>query len=82
MSRFMKVLVPLGVGAAGIAVAAGYSPFPGSSKSHQALDPDRSIPFPLRSVTRLSHDTSRFRFALPTEEHFLGLPAASYIIAR
>ena len=31
------------------------------------------------SPQSLSHDTRRFRFALPTDEHILGLPVGQHI---
>jgi hypothetical protein len=40
--------------------------------------PGRGLSCPLLQVERLNHNTSRFRFGLPTEEHVLGLPAASH----
>ena len=45
------------------------------------LRPDASLACRLASVKRLTHDTSRFRFELPSSEHSLGLPCASHILA-
>ena len=38
------------------------------------LDGTTKIPLTLVDKKILSHDTRRFRFSLPTEEHTLGLP--------
>ena len=39
-----------------------------------ALDRDKKIPFKLISKTIITHDTRRFRFALQSDKHVLGLP--------
>eukprot|EP00850_Spirogloea_muscicola_P009636 SM000054S18122 [mRNA] locus=s54:728439:731848:+ [translate_table: standard] len=44
-----------------------------------ALDPKRRIPFVLKEVEKLSHDVRRFRFALPSEKHVLGLPVGKHM---
>lgn len=38
------------------------------------------IKYPLRLIDKevISHDTRRFRFALPSPEHILGLPVGEY----
>ena len=47
----------------------------------QALTPGKTCYFPLQSIDRLSDDTAVFRFALPSDDHVLGLPVASHVIA-
>ena len=42
-------------------------------------DPDVKYPFMLVFKEELSHDTRRFRFALPSAEHVLGLPIGKHI---
>eukprot|EP00112_Aurelia_sp_Birch-Aquarium-sp1_P025716 Seg8713.1 transcript_id=Seg8713.1/GoldUCD/mRNA.D3Y31 product="NADH-cytochrome b5 reductase 3" protein_id=Seg8713.1/GoldUCD/D3Y31 len=44
-----------------------------------ALDPKQKIPFKLIDKEVVSHDTRRFRFALQTPEHILGLPIGKHI---
>jgi len=46
-----------------------------------ALQPGKSLACSLIEVEQLTRDTSRFRFALPTSEHVLGLRTASHIVA-
>ena len=43
-------------------------------KGPVALDPEKKIPFKLISKQIITHDTRRFRFALQSEKHVLGLP--------
>ncbi|XP_074860151.1 NADH-cytochrome b5 reductase 3 [Carettochelys insculpta] len=42
---------------------------------------DPEVKYPLRLIDKeeVSHDTRRFRFALPTREHVLGLPVGQHI---
>ena len=47
-----------------------------------ALQPNKSLTCKLRSVEKLNHNTSRFRFDLPSDEHVLGLSVASHIVAH
>ncbi|EGD76286.1 NADH-cytochrome b5 reductase 3 [Salpingoeca rosetta] len=44
-----------------------------------ALDPSKKIPFPLESVTELTHDTKLFRFSLQSKDHKLGLPVGQHM---
>ena len=46
-----------------------------------ALQPGRSLTCRLASAERVSHNTTRYRFALPTPEHVLGMPVASHLLA-
>jgi cytochrome-b5 reductase len=49
------------------------------SKKVALVDPDVKYPFQLVFKEELTHDTRRFRFALPTPEHVLGLPIGQHI---
>ncbi|KAK3598784.1 hypothetical protein CHS0354_020896 [Potamilus streckersoni] len=42
-------------------------------------DPDTKYPLKLIDREEVSHDTRRFRFALPSPEHILGLPVGQHI---
>jgi cytochrome-b5 reductase len=51
-----------------------------SKKNKVALvDPNIKYPFELVFKEELTHDTRRFRFALPSAEHVLGLPLGQHI---
>lgn len=57
----------------------GSSPRPGPPpevplKGPVALDPEKKIPFKLISKQIITHDTRKFRFALQSDKHVLGLP--------
>ena len=41
------------------------------------VNPSEKYPLKLAEKIQLSHDTRLFRFALPSEEHCLGLPTGS-----
>ena len=43
------------------------------------LNPNEKYPLKLAEKIELSHDTRLFRFALPSEEHCLGLPTGQHI---
>ncbi|QDZ18659.1 nitrate reductase [Chloropicon primus] len=45
-----------------------------------ALDKTKRIPFKLVEKHVLSHDTRRFRFALQSPEHILGLPVGNHML--
>ena len=47
-------------------------------KGPVALNPKVKIPFKLIAKHEVSHDTRRFRFALQSERHVLGLPIGEY----
>jgi cytochrome-b5 reductase len=49
------------------------------SRKVALVDPDVKYPFQLVFKEELSHDTRRFRFALPSAEHVLGLPIGKHI---
>ena len=42
-------------------------------------DPDAKYSLILTDKKELSHDTRRFRFALPTKHHTLGLPVGQHV---
>lgn len=42
-------------------------------------DPNEKYLLPLIEKEEISHDTRRFRFGLPSEEHILGLPVGQHI---
>ncbi|KAL3077294.1 hypothetical protein niasHS_013283 [Heterodera schachtii] len=42
-------------------------------------DPEKKYALKLIERERVSHDTRRFRFALPSEQHILGLPVGQHI---
>ena len=46
-----------------------------------ALQPGKGLVCALQHVEPLNHNTSRFRFSLPSSRHVLGLPTASHIVA-
>ncbi|MEE6499165.1 hypothetical protein FKM82_003344, partial [Ascaphus truei] len=43
------------------------------------LDPSEKYPLPLIEKQEISHDTKKFRFALPSSEHILGLPIGQHV---
>ncbi|KAL8059739.1 hypothetical protein ABFX02_03G106400 [Erythranthe guttata] len=51
----------------------------GAGTRGSALVPRAKIPCKLIARTELSHDVRLFRFALPNEEHVLGLPVGKHI---
>lgn len=42
-------------------------------------DPNEKYMLPLIEKEEISHDTRRYRFGLPSEEHVLGLPVGQHI---
>mmetsp|Transcript_14409 Transcript_14409/g.18880 ORF Transcript_14409/g.18880 Transcript_14409/m.18880 type:complete len:300 (-) Transcript_14409:33-932(-) len=51
-------------------------------KKKIALDSEKYIPFKLIEKEEISHDTRRFRFALQSKDHVLGLPIGQHISFR
>lgn len=49
------------------------------SKKVALVDPAVKYPFELVLKEELTHDTRRFRFALPSPQHSLGLPIGQHI---
>eukprot|EP00045_Choanoeca_perplexa_P012410 m.135416 g.135416 ORF g.135416 m.135416 type:complete len:323 (-) comp15992_c0_seq1:2323-3291(-) len=70
------VSLPIGFGA--LLVGAGAAYFV-SNKAPKALDPTKKIPFALIEREEISHDTRRFRFALQSPQHVLGLPVGKHM---
>jgi len=77
----------IAVSAVAITVALGFISYILKKRKPEekvALDPKKKIPFKLIEKEEVSHDTRRFRFALQSEEHVLGLPVGQhmYLSAR
>ncbi|KAK6928981.1 Flavoprotein pyridine nucleotide cytochrome reductase-like, FAD-binding domain [Dillenia turbinata] len=53
-----------------------------TKKSKRCLDPKKFKEFKLIKRTQISHNTARFRFALPTPKSVLGLPVGQHIRCR
>ncbi|KAF0693409.1 Aste57867_15629 [Aphanomyces stellatus] len=53
-----------------------------AASSLVTLKPDETVMLKLIEKETLSHDTRRFRFALPSEKHVLGLPVGQHISLR
>ncbi|EDQ87379.1 uncharacterized protein MONBRDRAFT_33466 [Monosiga brevicollis MX1] len=73
------VLVGLPFGAGALLVGLGAAYYFGHRSPPIALNPDQKIPFALIEKEVLSHDTTRFRFALQSPEHVLGLPVGKHM---
>ena len=75
----------VGVGVIGVVIyrllrsAQPGRPAPAALKGPMALDKDKKIPFKLIAKHEISHDTRRFRFALQTDKHVLGLPIGEWV---
>uniref|UniRef100_A0A7C9D7G3 NADH-cytochrome b5 reductase n=2 Tax=Opuntia streptacantha TaxID=393608 RepID=A0A7C9D7G3_OPUST len=67
-------LIVLGIGV--------FTTFFGKSKPKGCLDPKKFKEFKLVKRTKLTHNTDRFRFALPTPTSVLGLPVGQHIRCR
>jgi len=59
-----------------------YFPMNEQKASPTSLDPENFVPFKLKEVLPVSHNTKTFRFSLPSEEHVLGLPVASCVLTK
>jgi len=75
---------PIIIGIGVVVITAVVAKFYFSRKKEQGppkalQDPDKKYPFKLIEREEVSHDTRRFRFALPTAEHVLGLPVGQHI---
>lgn len=76
----MLIPVLLGVGLVGIGAIILY--MTGSKKKAAPVTlQDPQVKYPLKLVDKevISHDTRRFRFALPSAQHILGLPVGQHI---
>lgn len=75
--------IPILVGAAVVAVTAVLAKMFlfGKKKKAPVTLQDPAVKYPLKLIDReeVSHDTRRFRFALPSMEHILGLPVGQHI---
>ncbi|KMS95945.1 hypothetical protein BVRB_003520 [Beta vulgaris subsp. vulgaris] len=71
----------IGIAFAVIAIVVTISFF-GISKPKGCLDPKKFKEFKLVKITKVSHNTNRFRFALPTHDSILGLPVGQHIRCR
>lgn len=67
--------------ASGAALAVYLYWFLKNRKGNKVLlqDSDVKYPVPLIDKKELSHDTRRFRFGLPSDQHTLGLPVGQHI---
>eukprot|EP00128_Syssomonas_multiformis_P013297 Colp12_sorted_trinity150504_noHs@29943 len=72
-----RILVGIAVGVVTIVAATLFLGKP--KKKLVALDPNKKIQFKLIEREEISHDTRRFRFALQTPEHILGLPIGNHM---
>jgi len=78
IAQNLPLLAGLGVAAAAVVIAKIY--FGSKKKAPVTLvDPNSKYPLKLIDKKELSHDTRRFRFALPTPQHRLGLPVGQHI---
>lgn len=76
------VPVLIGVGVVAVtAILAKMFLFSGKKKQSPVTLKDSTVKYPLKLVDKevISHDTRRFRFALPSPEHILGLPVGQHI---
>jgi len=76
------MIVPVLVGVVVVAVTAIIAKMSMSKKKKAEVtlkDPDVKYPLKLVDKEKISHDTRRFRFALPSMEHVLGLPIGQHI---
>lgn len=82
-SLILPVLAAVGtIAAIGLAVKLYISRVEGQKKKKNPVllvDPVVKYPVPLIQKDIISHDTRRFRFALPSPEHVLGLPVGQHI---
>lgn len=78
----MPVLAAVGtIAAIGLAIKFYVSKVEGKKKKNPVLlvDPVVKYSVPLIRKDVISHDTRKFRFGLPTEDHVLGLPTGQHI---
>ena len=64
---------------AGVSSSKAGTPNRKKVKKITLLNPNEKYPLKLAEKIQLSHDTRLFRFALPSEDHCLGLPTGSPI---
>uniref|UniRef100_A0A8D9FIC2 NADH-cytochrome b5 reductase n=2 Tax=Cacopsylla melanoneura TaxID=428564 RepID=A0A8D9FIC2_9HEMI len=51
----------------------------GSKQLKTLVDPELKVPLKLKEKIEINHDTRCFRFALPSDEHVLGLPIGQHL---
>lgn len=82
-SLILPILAAVGtIAAIGLAVKLYISRVEGEKKKKNPVllvDPVVKYPVPLIQKDIISHDTRRFRFALPSPKHVLGLPTGQHI---
>lgn len=77
MQLGIGVVVAIGVG---ILTVVGLKLFGKKKKKKITLESDKvNYPLKLVDIEEISHDTRRFRFALPSDEHCLGLPIGQHV---
>lgn len=80
---YLVIPIVVGVGVVtATAVLAKLFLFKGSKKKPITLE-NPTLKYPLKLIDKeeISHDTRRFRFALPSSQHILGLPVGQHIYA-
>ncbi|PSN45371.1 NADH-cytochrome b5 reductase 2 [Blattella germanica] len=77
----LPVIIGLGVVVVTTALVAKFFFFKKKPKSGiiTLKDPTAKYALPLIEKEKISHDTRRFRFGLPSEKHILGLPVGQHI---
>ncbi|XP_062175340.1 NADH--cytochrome b5 reductase 1-like [Alnus glutinosa] len=70
----------LAVALALVGISAGFLYYANINRG--CLNPKKFIEFKLVKKTQLSHDTAKFRFALPTASSVLGLPVGQHVLCR
>ncbi|CAL1535563.1 unnamed protein product, partial [Lymnaea stagnalis] len=79
----VPILVGVGVVAVTAILAKIFLPglFGSKKKSVLITLKDATVKYPLKLIDKenISHDTRKFRFALPTPDHILGLPIGQHI---
>lgn len=53
-----------------------------AAESPVALNPQEFVDFELIEISKVTHDTNRFRFALPSPDHVLGLTTCGAIVTK
>jgi len=80
--HYIVKIIPVVIGVGVVAVTAVLAKMFLTKKEKKKITlEDPNIKYPLRLVDKekISHDTRRFRFALPSMEHILGLPVGQHI---
>lgn len=77
MTYYVQTIASMIIGL-GILISTGYIIYVTSQKKKQnkylrtLKDPDTKVPLPLMEKQIINHDTRKYRFKLPTENHVLG----------